>query len=298
MSKDLIYGPLPKHEKTVSDLQLVQAALEAALNVIRARDRRIAELEAQVAQLEAKSDDFDAEMTIVANAVDAAFGDGRLDPKDTANAQLADIAESKKWMTEQVDEMRERIAELEATISALPHQEHCEVSNAKEFPLSWATLYPGRTPKCQCNLSALNTEGFSALDAALAQARQEALADYLHEAREFSERTFGAGRRTLGVTKHIEKEIAEVRAKPDDLTEWVDIIILACDGYWRHGGQPGNLLADMLAKLAKNKARVWPKPTSEDEPVEHDRTHDPLNPELGPEHREFWVRRMAREVKP
>lgn len=52
-------------------------------------------------------------------------------------------------------------------------------------------------------------------------------------------------------------------------------------------------------KLAKNKAQVWPKPTSEDEPVEHDRTHDdPLSPELGPEHREFWLRQMAREVKP
>lgn len=118
----------------------------------------------------------------------------------------------------------------------------------------------------------------------------EALADYLRQAREFSERTFGPGRRTLGVTKHIEKEIAEVCANPLDLTEWVDIIILACDGYWRHGGQPENLLADMMAKLEKNKARTWPKPTSEDEPVEHDRTLDPLNPELGPEHRELWVR--------
>ena len=156
---------------------------------------------------------------------------------------------------------------------------------------------------CQCRdclaYRAYKVGNTPVLDAALAAAKREALADYLHEAKEFSERTFGKGRRTLGVTKHIEKEIAEVRAKPDDLTEWVDIIILACDGYWRHGGQPENLLADMLAKLAKNKARVWPTPTSEDEPVEHDRSHDDtLNPELGPEHREYWLRRMAREVKP
>ena len=107
-----------------------------------------------------------------------------------------------------------------------------------------------------------------------ALAKHDGLANYMREAREFSARTFGPGRRTLGVTKHIEKEIAEVRAKPDDLTEWVDLIMLAADGYWRHGGQPENLLADMMAKLAKNKARTWPAPTSVDEPIEHDRSHD------------------------
>ena len=130
-----------------------------------------------------------------------------------------------------------------------------------------------------------------------AEARAEGLAAYLTEAREFSRSTFGEGNRTLGVTKHIEKEIAEVRAKPFDLTEWIDIIILACDGYWRHGGEPEKLLGDMMAKLAKNKARTWPKPTSENEAVEHDRTHDdPLNPELGPEHREYWVRKVRTEA--
>ena len=130
-----------------------------------------------------------------------------------------------------------------------------------------------------------------------AEGRAEGLAAYLTEAREFSRSTFGEGNRTLGVTKHIEKEIAEVRAKPFDLTEWIDIIILACDGYWRHGGEPEKLLGDMMAKLAKNKARTWPKPTSENEAVEHDRTHDdPLNPELGPEHREYWVRKVRTEA--
>ena len=100
------------------------------------------------------------------------------------------------------------------------------------------------------------------------------LADYLRRQWEWSERTFGPGRRTLGVTKHIEKEIAEVRAKPEDLSEWVDIIILAMDGYWRHGGKPEELLAQMQAKQAKNFARQWPAWKSEDEPVEHDRTRD------------------------
>lgn len=118
------------------------------------------------------------------------------------------------------------------------------------------------------------------------------MAQYLTDAREFSLRTFGPGKRTGGVTKHIEKELDEIREKPDDLTEWVDVIILACDGYWRHGGQPETLMADMMAKLAKNKLRKWPTPTSEDEAIEHDRTYDdPLNPDLGPEHREYWIRK-------
>lgn len=51
-NNDLIYGPLPKSEKTVSDLKMVQAALEAVLGVIRARERRIAELEAALKQWE------------------------------------------------------------------------------------------------------------------------------------------------------------------------------------------------------------------------------------------------------
>ncbi len=179
-----------------------------------------------------------------------------------------------------------RIAELEEALASIRrHVDHKADRSDYEVCVD-------RCPACLCDAPK------PTLDALLAQAKREGLADYLRQAREFSEKTFGPGRRTLGVTKHIEKEIAEVRAKPNDLTEWIDIIILACDGYWRHGGQPEGLLADMMAKLAKNKARKWPAPTSEDVPVEHDRTHDdPLNPELGPEHREYWVRRMAREVK-
>jgi serine/threonine protein phosphatase PrpC len=113
----------------------------------------------------------------------------------------------------------------------------------------------------------------AAQERALGEAK-DGLASYLREAREFSRSTFGEGYRTLGVTRHIEKEIAEVRANPLDLSEWVDIILLACDGYWRHGGEPENLLADMLAKFAVNKKREWPKPASEDDPVEHDRALD------------------------
>ena len=85
----------------------------------------------------------------------------------------------------------------------------------------------------------------------------------------WSTKTFGSGKRMGGITKHIEKEVAEVRAKPDDLTEWIDIIILAIDGYWRHGGKPETITRDLEAKQAKNFGREYPRPISEDEPSEH-----------------------------
>lgn len=85
----------------------------------------------------------------------------------------------------------------------------------------------------------------------------------------WSESTFGHGRQTLGLTEHIEKEIIEIRAKPDDLKEWIDVMILAIDGYLRHGGTPTNLMRDLAAKQAENMARTWPAPGSADHAVEH-----------------------------
>lgn len=85
----------------------------------------------------------------------------------------------------------------------------------------------------------------------------------------WSTRTFGPTKRTEGILKHIEKEIAEVRAEPDDLTEWVDLIILALDGYWRHGGTPDTISRDVFDKQAKNFVRKYPFPESDDVPSEH-----------------------------
>lgn len=97
------------------------------------------------------------------------------------------------------------------------------------------------------------------------------LAGYLRDQWCWSLHTFGPGKRTKGIIQHIRKELTEIEAKPDDLSEWVDVAILAMDGYWRHGGKPEDLMADLLAKQEKNFARTWPTPTSEDEAVEHDR---------------------------
>lgn len=95
------------------------------------------------------------------------------------------------------------------------------------------------------------------------------LAWYLIRQRGFSERTFGAGLRTKGICAHIRKELTEIEAEPADLDEWIDVIILAIDGFWRAGGQPNELFERLRAKQTINFARKWPAPLPEDQPVEH-----------------------------
>ena len=95
------------------------------------------------------------------------------------------------------------------------------------------------------------------------------ISEYLARQQAWSKRVFGEGRRTLGITKHIEKELDEIRAKPLDLSEWVDVVILALDGYWRAGGTPESIARDLQAKQTKNFGRTYPFPTSQDEPSEH-----------------------------
>lgn len=84
------------------------------------------------------------------------------------------------------------------------------------------------------------------------------LVAHLHRARQFSERTFGPGQRTEGLVDHIRKELLEVLAKPDDLSEWIDVAILAFDGAWRAGYTPEQIAAALVAKQTKNESRQWP----------------------------------------
>lgn len=124
----------------------------------------------------------------------------------------------------------------------------------------------------------------SRLDAALARAdRAEAapsetngfnIADFLARQWAWSRETFGPYLRTKGVIQHITKELVEVEKKPFDLSEWADIIILALDGFWRHGGSPEGLGRILEAKYAKNVARTWPdwRTMSSDQAIEHNRS--------------------------
>ena len=72
---------------------------------------------------------------------------------------------------------------------------------------------------------------------------------------------------------HIRKELIEVEADPMDVAEWIDVVILALDGAWRHGAEPQQIIDAIRAKQARNEARTWPdwRTLSEDQAIEHDR---------------------------
>lgn len=111
---------------------------------------------------------------------------------------------------------------------------------------------------------------------ALADEREKALEDYLLRQRDWSRKTFGEGKRTVGVTEHIKKECQEVVDDPADIREWIDIVILALDGFWRAGGEPSDVLKLMQEKQDINFQRVYPKPLSENHVSEHDRSLEAL----------------------
>ena len=81
---------------------------------------------------------------------------------------------------------------------------------------------------------------------------------HLVRQRAWSEQTFGPGERTVGIVDHIQKELAEILANPNDLSEWINVIILALDGAWRIGYSPDDIITALVAKQAKNEARTWP----------------------------------------
>lgn len=84
------------------------------------------------------------------------------------------------------------------------------------------------------------------------------LVAHLRRQRAFSERTFGPGSRTKGVLDHLRKELNEIEADPADISEWIDVVLLALDGAWRHGFTPEQIADALAAKQAKNEARTWP----------------------------------------
>lgn len=99
------------------------------------------------------------------------------------------------------------------------------------------------------------------IDWQLASSRQRDIDVLIEEQREWSMATFGEGDLTASILSHIRKELLEIEDNPRDQEEWVDVILLAIDGFWRHGPRgysgAGHLAAALWAKRAKNRARKW-----------------------------------------
>ncbi len=83
------------------------------------------------------------------------------------------------------------------------------------------------------------------------------LVNFIHAHRAWSLRTFGPDH-LEGVLDHIEEELEEIKAQPDDLFEWVDLIFLAMDGAWRTGYSPIDIASAMVQKQQINMNRKWP----------------------------------------
>jgi hypothetical protein len=94
---------------------------------------------------------------------------------------------------------------------------------------------------------------------------------HLERQAKFSLETFGPGPRVKMVLDHIRKELIEIEAKPTDLFEWVDVVLLALDGAWRAGFASKDIAVALGGKLAQNEARSWPdwRDQDSDKAIEH-----------------------------
>lgn len=95
------------------------------------------------------------------------------------------------------------------------------------------------------------------------------LKTFLDEQKEWSERVFGPGNRTLGVIKHIRLELNEIEENPIDLLEWIDVVLLSLDGAWRAGYTSKQIIDALIEKSAINRARKYSSPGAQHEPVLH-----------------------------
>lgn len=103
------------------------------------------------------------------------------------------------------------------------------------------------------------------------------LVAHLTRQRAFSLKTFGPGIRTKGVIEHIKKELVEIEAKPYDLKEWIDVVILAFDGAWRSGANPEEIARIFESKQTINEGREWPdwRTCDPNNAIEHVRDEQP-----------------------
>jgi Protein of unknown function (DUF550) len=93
---------------------------------------------------------------------------------------------------------------------------------------------------------------------------------------DFSQQTFGPGFIVTGIMDHIRKELTEIEKDPFDLSEWIDVIILALDGAMRAGYTSREVINALVAKQTKNENRKWPdwRTADRSKAIEHDRSAD------------------------
>lgn len=101
--------------------------------------------------------------------------------------------------------------------------------------------------------------------------KEFSLEDHLHRQREFSLTTFGPGARTETIFAHIRKELIEIETNPTDVSEWIDVVILALDGALRAGHEPDEIVKALIEKQRVNELRSWPdwKSVPNGEVMEH-----------------------------
>lgn len=99
--------------------------------------------------------------------------------------------------------------------------------------------------------------------------KMQDLIEYIIVQKSWSMKTFGKSRRTIGICEHIKKELIEIAAKPYDLFEWIDIVILALDGAWRAGYTAKEITAALREKQQINFARMWEANHDENKAIEH-----------------------------
>jgi hypothetical protein len=173
-------------------------------------------------------------------------------------------------------------------LAGLVTQTEFEMQKNWHFPLDASRHEWYAVPKCTCPTPLNTTEatrGYRehAMDCPVHGASPDPHAEpaqtfdlvaHLHRQKAFSLKTFGPGIRTEGVVDHIRKELAEILACPEDLMEWIDVVLLGLDGAWRSGAAPEQITAALAAKLAKNEARAWPdwRAVPVGTAIEHDRT--------------------------
>lgn len=98
------------------------------------------------------------------------------------------------------------------------------------------------------------------------------LSHHLARQLDFSIKTFGPGERTEGVVDHICKELDEILdVDGKDLSEWIDVVILAFDGALRAGYTPQQISDALDAKQTINEGRKWPdwRTADPDKAIEH-----------------------------